>query len=158
MKKGFAVLVLMVVCSTISFSQLPAGKLAISTALNNVNALGASYAINESMRLNTGLNYQYSNSFGTTVGIGASLWMYHPVNESITYFYGGGASYDHTPGGAKKILSLNLVSGAEYWFNSRFSWGAHSGLFYSSTSVPAGSALTDYGTLGVRTTLTWWFN
>jgi hypothetical protein len=161
MKKVLLVVVAILVVSVAAFGQLSAGKMAVTTDLNG-GQLGGAYALSENMRIDAGLIFNSStppvgNSV-STFGIGANIKMYNPAMENVTMFYGAGLSFtstNTTP--SSSGLGVRVMAGAEYWFSSRFAWGGYVSLGFSS-SGPSGATSSSFGTQGVGTTLTWWFN
>ncbi len=162
MKKLLLAVVAVLIVSSVSFAQLSAGKMAFTTSLAPAGAIGGSYALSESMRLNGGVNFSSSSTSGTSstnFGLGASVWLYKPVMENVNYFYGGGLYFGSTSlaGTSSSSFGLTADAGAEYWFSPRFAWGGGVQAGFSS-SGPSGATTSKFGTLGTFTTLTWWFN
>ncbi|MFA6539964.1 MAG: hypothetical protein WCT99_00020 [Bacteroidota bacterium] len=162
MKKLLLVAVALMVVSAVSFGQLQAGKMAFTTSIAPAGAIGGSYALSENMRLNAGLNFSSSSTSGTSstnFGLGASLWMYNPVMENVSLFYGAGFNFGSTSiaGTSSSAFGIDVLGGAEYWFSSRFAWGGGVSAGFSS-SGPSGATTSTFGTLGTFTTLSWWFN
>jgi len=162
MKKFLLVVVAILIVSSISLAQLTAGKMAITTSIGPAGAIGGAYALSENMRLNAGLNFSSTSVTGgssSDFGIGAGVWMYKPAMENVTMFYGGGVTFGSTSvaGTSSSALGVNVSAGAEYWFSPRFAWGGYVSAGFSS-SGPSGATTSVFGTQGVGTSLTWWFN
>ena len=164
MKRFSLIVVGLVAASSLSFGQLKQGGMAITTSIGPGTAIGGSYALSENMRLNVGLEFQSMSRPAplasiTTFGVGAGVWMYSAAMENVTMFYGGNFSYGSTgPSGAtSSTLSVAVDLGAEYWFSSRFSWGGYVSAGFAS-SGPSGATTSTFGTMGVSTSLSWWFN
>lgn len=164
MKKVLLVVVAMLLVSSVSMAQLSAGKLGVTTDIP-ASSIGAAYALSENMRIDAGLTFQTTSppspaKSSTTIGVGASLKMYNPAMEGVTYFYGGQFNFSSSgPSGATSTaLGVAVLGGAEYWFSSRFAVGAHVSFGFGSSTPSGGSATTTIGTMGVGTTWTWWIN
>ncbi|MBW7887073.1 MAG: hypothetical protein H3C35_01775 [Bacteroidetes bacterium] len=99
MKKFFVVAAVLLV-SSISFAQLSAGKIGVTTDLGG-GQLGGAYALSENMRLDGGLVFNSSSFAGTSVstfGLGVNIKLYNPIVENVSYFYGGGLSFTSSSG------------------------------------------------------------
>jgi hypothetical protein len=162
MKRLSLLAVALVAISSLAFSQLKPGGMAVTTAIGPGGAIGGAYALSENMRLNAGVNFSSASNAGTSstaFGIGAGVWMYQQAMENVTTFYGGGLTYGSSgpSGSTTSTFSVAGNFGAEYWFSPRFSWGGYVSAGFSSTSF-AGTSSSNFGTMGVSTSLTWWLN
>jgi hypothetical protein len=158
MKKLLLVVAVLFV-SSLSFAQLTAGRMAVTSDIGN--SLGGVYALSENMSVEGGVTFVSSSpSVGnstTTIGLNAGVKMYQPAMENVTLFYGGKFGFSSAGDPAYSTISLTAIGGAEYWFSPRFSWGGYIGFGFSSYGV-SGAKTTDIGTQGLVQTLTWWFN
>lgn len=163
MKKVLLVVVALLVVSVASFGQLSAGKMAFTTHIGPGGAIGGAYALSENMRIDAGLNFNSTSppvgSSSSNFGIGANFKMYNPAMENVSMFYGAGLTFGSTSSGGVSSSSLGVMvmAGAEYWFSSRFAWGGYLSFGFAS-SGPSGATTSSFGTQGVGTSLTWWFN
>jgi|GEM_PF-4564508 len=162
MKKVLLVVVALLLVSVVSFAQLSAGKIAVTTDLGGAQ-LGGAYALSENMRIDGGLIFNSVSppspaTSTTTFGLGANIKMYNPAMENVTYFYGAGLSFSTTnTSPSTSSLGVRVMGGAEYWFSSRFAWGGYVSLGFSSSGA-SGATTSMFGTQAVGTTLTWWIN
>lgn len=167
MKKVLLVVVAVFIVSAMSFAQLSAGKIGVSTDMPvfgapNLNSIGGAYALSENMRLDAGIAFTSvappsPAKSQTGFGLGASVKMYSPAMENVTYFYGAGFSFGTYGDPAVSSFGVNALGGAEYWFSSRFAMGGYASFGFGSTGA-SGAKTTTIGTMGVSTTLTWWIN
>ncbi len=161
MKKFLLAIVAVLIVSSISFAQLSAGKIGVTTDILG-GSIGGAYALSENMRIDAGLQFQSiappSPAKSTTaIGLGANVKLYHPAMENVTYFYGGGFKFTTAGDPAFSTLGLMGLGGAEYWFSPRFAIGGYVSFGFSSSGV-SGAKTTTIGTQGVGTTWTWWIN
>ncbi|NUN70365.1 MAG: hypothetical protein HUU02_11705 [Bacteroidetes bacterium] len=161
MKKLHVLVAALLLLSTVSFAQLTAGKLAITTD-PTANSLGAAYALSENMRIDAGLSLLSVSppspaKSATAIGLSAGVKMYKPAVENVAYYYGGKFSFS-TDGGdpAVTALYLGVLAGAEYYFSPRFSLAGHANFGFQSAG--AANKTTTIGTTGLNTVWTWWFN
>jgi len=161
MKKALLVVLAVLLVSSLSVAQLSAGKIGITTDIP-AKSIGAAYALSENMRLDAGLTFESTAppspaTSSTEIGIGASIKLYHPAVENVTYYYGGGVGFNTAGDPAFSTIGISVMGGAEYWFSSRFAVGANVSLGFTNSGV-SGAKTTRIGTQGVGMTWTWWIN
>jgi len=161
MKKIHVIVAGLLLLSTVSFAQLTAGKMAITTDILG-SSIGGAYALSENMRIDASVSIVSTSppsplKSTTGIGLGAGVKMYNPAMENVAYYYGGKFSFE-TDGNdpATTTLNLGVLGGAEYFFSPRFSLGGHVNFGFESKG--ATNKTTTIGTMGMNTVWTWWFN
>jgi hypothetical protein len=160
MKKTLLVVIAVILVSTVSMAQLSAGKIGVSTDIPG-GSIGGAYALSENMRVDAGVTFSSFappvGSSATTIGVGASVKMYSPAVENVTYFYGAGFGFGTSGSPSVSTINIHALGGAEYWFSPRFAMGGYASFGFVNTGA-SGAKSTTIGTQGVSTTMTWWIN
>jgi hypothetical protein len=156
-------------------SQPKKGKYGITTTISKGFVSSSNISTNNGS-LNIGMAYMPSNRISIRSDLGfrsqsdtsgeknseftftGNVWYYLHTAENISTFLGGALGFGSATdvaGIGSSLVSVSGFFGAEFWFNSHFSWFGHIGLVSASYKIaekPASDVFTS-----ASTGLTWYF-
>ncbi len=163
MKKLFAVLVAIVLVTSLTSAQLKRGMFGLQTGITgDANTIGGIYNLSENMRLRVSIGFASSSpsvgSSSSSFNIGGGLVHYFGITDNLATFVGGLIEFGTASSGGASSTSFGIAAqfGAEYWFSPRFSISGFAQLGFNSTG-PSGATTSNFGT-SMGTALTFYFN
>ena len=116
--------------SSVAVAQEQKLGLGVSVAGDNAATIRGTINLDETMRLEPFLGYQYrkidgANNSETAFTIGTSFHMLQPVSSTVSAYYGGFVAFQNEDNGvSRNTFNLGPVAGVEYAFDPQFTLGA----------------------------------